>query len=600
MSKMEEDGAREMKRGIPRTLHARHCQDEEENAMGVSVSPLTATTPNQPTPMDELESSRGGTSTVSQAIFNFTNGIVGAGAIGLGGAFAQSGGLISILCLLCFGLLTKFSLDMLIELTLRTLPHGSDPSYEALGLAAFGPWGKSSVLWSKTFYSFGCLVAYIVVVRDNFGTALLHLLYPHQHPQHQTIHHSESSFFPWLLSILLHNQDLQTLLLSTFVILPLCLLRDMTALSRFSVVSVFAMVAIVLIVMALFILDPAVRLPVTTTFYQRWIQIRPGLIESLGTFVFTFVSQNVVHLAYQSLDPTVRTIRHWKRVSFYSIAIASTVSLLIGLFVYMTFWEQTKSDIFELYPQYLPAVNVAKLLLCVTMLLTFPLPFFTCREMIIVVLVDSYYRHPPLDGIMDEFSTDMQKPLLYDEMGHCDTIIEEGGAAGDETLPEEEEAKATKKKKKNFDNNVTAPSLSSNNNLNGGDGLQPPLDLTQPPLPTSAYVLPSPSWLLHNDSGGAAGTDDDDNRQLSCLYHIGLTILLWASVTILAIVAPSLGDVLNLVGCATGTVIAFILPALFWFKLVGYSSLAMIIFVIGGIVGSIGTAFSLKKLILDL
>jgi hypothetical protein len=46
-------------------------------------------------------------SSVAGATFNFTNAIVGAGAIGLGGAVAVSGGLISIFLILFFGLLTK-------------------------------------------------------------------------------------------------------------------------------------------------------------------------------------------------------------------------------------------------------------------------------------------------------------------------------------------------------------------------------------------------------------------------------------------------------------------------------------------------------------
>jgi amino acid permease len=71
-------------------------------------------------------------------------------------------------------------------------------------------------------------------------------------------------------------------------------------------------------------------------------------------------------------------------------------------------------------------------------------------------------------------------------------------------------------------------------------------------------------------------------------------------VTLLAIAAPSLGDVLNLVGCATGTVIAFLLPALLSLKIEGYSHMAMVILCVGGIVGTVGTWFSLKKLVLDL
>ena len=91
-----------------------------------------------------------------------------------------------------------------------------------------------------------------------------------------------------------------------------------------------------------------------------------------------------------------------------------------------------------------------------------------------------------------------------------------------------------------------------------------------------------------------------DDRQLQLPGHIALTVKLWVIVTLLAIAAPSLGDVLNLVGCATGTVIAFLLPALLSLQIKGYSTMAMVILFVGGIVGTVGTLFSLKKLVIDL
>lgn len=43
------------------------------------------------------------------------------------------------------------------------------------------------------------------------------------------------------------------------------------------------------------------------------------------------------------------------------------------------------------------------------------------------------------------------------------------------------------------------------------------------------------------------------DRQLTRNYHVLLTTSIWFVTIIVALAAPSLGDVLNLVGCATGT-----------------------------------------------
>lgn len=204
-------------------------------------------------------------SSVGGAIFNFSNCIIGAGAIGLGGAFALSGGLVSVASILFFGVLTKLSLDLVVTMSIE-----QGDSYEELGKAAFGQVGWIAVLVSKFLYSFGCLVAYIVVVKDNMGVALLHFLYGDN---------ASEDDYTWLAHFLQRN-DLVTLLLSAFVILPLCLLRDMSSLTNLSAVSVVSMFFIVFIVIYLYIDNPegSIREPGGTV-YENWFEIRPGYLE---------------------------------------------------------------------------------------------------------------------------------------------------------------------------------------------------------------------------------------------------------------------------------------------------------------------------------
>ena len=72
------------------------------------------------------------------------------------------------------------------------------------------------------------------------------------------------------------------------------------------------------------------------------------------------------------------------------------------------------------------------------------------------------------------------------------------------------------------------------------------------------------------------------------------------STDFLSVLVKCSGDVLDLVGCASGTMIAFILPSLLSFRIEGYSHMAMLIFLVGGAVGTVGTFFSLKQLWSDI
>eukprot|EP00980_Cylindrotheca_fusiformis_P008924 scaffold1900_cov123-Cylindrotheca_fusiformis.AAC.50 len=490
------------------------ASDENEIASSVVVT----------TPDENGGPTTGNGSTVAGATFNFTNAIIGAGAIGLGGAIAASGGLISIVLITFFGFLTKLSLDLVIRLSVET-PE-VDNSYESLAAYGLGTAGRVTVLICKLLYSFGCLVAYTVVIKDNMAQALKHLIYGEDTPTASGwLHHflSEDSLFTWIISL---NG-----------VLPLCLLRDMTPLASFSVVSVISMVAIVGIVIYIYFACPDVKRPGESN-YDNWFQIRPGVLESLGTFVFSFVSQHTVHLVFGSLKPELRTVKNWKIVSTLALLSATTVSVLVGVFVYMTFWEATQSDIFQIYPQ-IWMIDIAKLLLCTTMVLTFPLPFFTCRELLIVVFVHPFCGRADAEDANSELQADLAEPLL---------------PSGD-------------------DETTTSDTT----------------DVVIQPFGRLLNVLAPANWLL-----------PQDDRQLRLGGHIILTSLLWFFCTDLAIAAPSLGDVLDLVGCFSGTIICFIVPGLLSFKMEGYSHLALLLLAIGCSVGAVGSYFSIHKLYLDL
>jgi hypothetical protein len=175
-----------------------------------------------------------------------------------------------------------------------------------------------------------------------------------------------------------------------------------------------------------------------------------------------------------------------------------------------------ETDIFNCYPDIL-ATDLAKLLLSLTMLLTFPLPFFTSREILIVSFL-------------------------------------KGGPKGNDLVETEE-----------------------------------------------------PLIVLERDMGQDNPENDDSGmlleghaNQLRRPYHVLWTVGLWMLVVSLAITAPSLGDVLDLVGCASGTLIAFVLPGLFSLQIKGYSTEGAVLLGIGGVVGFIGTIFSLRRLLEDI
>jgi len=585
--------------------------EETATAISNNNTELPGTNDNDDSNDNDNDNDNEQGSSLPDAVFNFTNSIVGAGCIGLGGAIALSGGLISIALVIFFAVLTKLSLDLLIRLSLETATTttaaatttttattaattatrtSAPASYEDLAHVGMGYWkGRVLVMVCKFSYSFGCLVAYVVVIKDNCGPALKSLIYgegedntntTNEYHQYSTINTNNTDDDTWLHRFL-SNNSVVTWAISFAFVLPLCLLRDMTPLAFGSLVSVASMVTIVAIVIYIYSACPDVRQEPTGGFYENWLEIRPGVLSNLGTFVFTFVSQHTVHLVFASLKPSLRTVRTWRVVSSLSLLAAATVSLLVGVFVYITFWQNTESDIFQIYPHGWMVIDAAKLLLCVTMVFTFPLPFFTCRELVVLTVV-----HPLCEIDKSRSSSTLSSTLSSESRG-----INGAAATATTTTPDAE----------NPDPNGTddgadlrRPLLSdepNDDNVNGNDNGNEsvsPLGRDAPEATTTTTTTTT-KWLL-----------PEDDRQLRLSGHALLTVQIWLVVTGLAIAAPSLGDILDLVGCASGTLIAFVIPGLLSFCIEGYTHLGMLIFAVGGLVGTVGTYYSIKQLIDDL
>ena len=238
---------------------------------------------------------------------------------------ASSGGLISILAILGFATLSKFSFDLLIDLSLLlSLSEGNGgTSYEHLASQTYGGVGLVAVSVSRFLYSYGCLVAYIKIVDDNFASAIEGITGTNLNE---------------------HFITGSTFLLSATIILPLSLMRDMALLERFSFLKIVIVVCILATVISLY---PTTHRSDGGTFQTHWIDVQPGVIQSLGTFVFAFVSHHVVHLMYASLKPELRTESNWRFVSTLAMVLSTTLSIALALSVYVTFWEQASSNILD-------------------------------------------------------------------------------------------------------------------------------------------------------------------------------------------------------------------------------------------------------------
>jgi Transmembrane amino acid transporter protein len=208
--------------------------------------------------------------------------------------------------------------------------------YEDVGYAAFGSSGRVAVLVSKFLYAFGCLVAFVVVVRDNFGVSVRGMTFG---PSSSNDHNVDCD---WL-----YDDNYLALLVSAVIMLPLSCSRTMTSLSIVSFASILSTLCLMVIVAYMFFTCTNAVGRQDKSFYENWIEVRSlsGVIQSLGCFAFTYVGHHTVNPAYESLPLPIRNPKTWRRISTNAMILALEASLGVGAFAYLTFGSQAPSDV---------------------------------------------------------------------------------------------------------------------------------------------------------------------------------------------------------------------------------------------------------------
>mmetsp|Transcript_22804 Transcript_22804/g.44822 ORF Transcript_22804/g.44822 Transcript_22804/m.44822 type:complete len:519 (-) Transcript_22804:269-1825(-) len=297
---------------------------------------------------DEIEP---GNSGKLGACFNFVNSIVGAGVIGLPFAVAECGFIMGFILLFLVGYFTFYSVRTLVELGVLVERR----SYEGLCRHCFGTVGFMVVSLFMTIFAFGAMCAYLVIVGDTIPVVLDHLF------DVQT------------------DRRLVVFLFSLLIILPLSMLRDMATLSWSSSLSITADGVIILLVIvraayASATWPEAERGPIVPDFSFA----KPSLFAGLGAISFAYVCQHASLIVFNTLK--VPTTEEWSKVNVGAVSTAMAMSIALSLAGYVTFFEQTEPNILNNFPCNDVTSNVARFLLAITMVFTYPMENFVARH----------------------------------------------------------------------------------------------------------------------------------------------------------------------------------------------------------------------------
>ncbi|KAG1459403.1 hypothetical protein G6F56_006169 [Rhizopus delemar] len=298
--------------------------------------------------VDLLQSSKPGYGTRStfEVSLNIVNATVGSGVIGLPFALLLSGFTWGILISIFVGILTFFAVYSLI----LTGQKSQIFNFASLAQVAMGKFGYHMLNWMLFIQSAGSIISYFILVADTIPVLLG--LYIPQYP-------------------ILADRQLVTIFVAIFVIFPLNLFRSIGALAKWSAFAV--------LLLPIMILSVLIRAPAYAPEHQAPLfEVGKDPIGAMGIMSFAFVCSQVAFSNY--LSQKNQSMTGWQVSSALSTFLSWSISILFAVIGYLSFGQDVTSNIFSNFPADDHIINIGRLALGLSMVLTVPMAFYPARD----------------------------------------------------------------------------------------------------------------------------------------------------------------------------------------------------------------------------
>mmetsp|Transcript_12965 Transcript_12965/g.25141 ORF Transcript_12965/g.25141 Transcript_12965/m.25141 type:complete len:556 (-) Transcript_12965:439-2106(-) len=355
------------------THRSSHAAEEEEEEEYVEMGlPSLLQEEMERTNVYDIE----GTSSTCRVTFNFINTVVGSGVLAIPFALQQAGFAFGLVMACFVGATSDYTIRMLVNTGLREGVH----NYEELmdKLFGFGGWAVISML--LFMYDAGAMQTYLIILGHVSGDVVYEV----------------STDLLGLTSDVWQDRALlrqvSILCIAVTLILPLCLMRDVSRLEHASTFSVLAVILVIFVVVAasaagdncpLRETDPS-TCPDTDAPWLTWVGENPS--AAYGILAFAFVSHDTSFLFYNSLRNASQA--RWKRVTRFALGGSIIICMLMAIPGYLSFRDTVKQNILDNFAPDDVKIILVRVLFMITMSFTYPICFFICRH----ILNEMMYR----------------------------------------------------------------------------------------------------------------------------------------------------------------------------------------------------------------
>lgn len=309
--------------------------------------------------------------------FNYINSILGSGIIGMPYALMNAGVVLGMVLFILISILSSYTLRLMV----RNAELSGTCSYQGVMTCCFGRAGFFIISIIQFLFPFMAVVGYNIGVGDTLSKVFG--AFVGEDPQSS--------------SLIFLNRNIIIGVTCITILLPLSLYKNISKLSKASLLSTVAILFIITSVLIRYhTLAPPSSFPQN---YLHW----SGVPKAVGVMVFSYTCHQNSLLLYSSMKD--KTEGAWARVTYMSVSVVFLSIVMLSLAGYFTFLGDTQGDLLENYCYDDFLINISRVFFAMTLLLTGPIEIFVARE----VLTNIFYSedstisplfHPLTTGIL--------------------------------------------------------------------------------------------------------------------------------------------------------------------------------------------------------
>ncbi|KAJ9082940.1 hypothetical protein DSO57_1000237 [Entomophthora muscae] len=264
------------------------------------------------------------------------------------------------------GLVLLAFLTWIADWTINLLVHNAKLSgthnYQDLAHFCFGRTGLIIISLSQFVFAFGGMCAYTVIIGDTIPFV-----------------------FSWLIPglkdmpvlYLLGNRHFMIFVLTLVVSFPLSLLRDISKLAN---ASLFALLAMFIIVLAVIIEGPSVPEELRGSPELNWSLWNPEMFQGVAVIAFALVCHHNSFVIFADLEKP--TLDRFAMITHLSTGVSMFFCAIMAIAGYITFTDKTQGNILNNFSPDNALINLARFCFGLNMFSTFPLEHYVAREVI--------------------------------------------------------------------------------------------------------------------------------------------------------------------------------------------------------------------------